>query len=116
VERLIVEFHTGAHPSAMVVAQAASDDPDRLYLGAKLDRRHLANVVSKGTAAMALPLHEIALSLPIDDAWRAEFESIAEARRAWHEAEADSAPASQRQRLRLITVRNRTRERGRRQS
>lgn len=85
VEKQIRHLHKGAHPSAMVVGQAAAKEPGWLYLGAKFDRRYLANVTSNGTLAMALLLHEIAHSVPVDDAWREEFNAIGKTRSRWHE-------------------------------
>lgn len=92
VAGLIVEFHKGAHPSGLAAAQPNTGKAGFLQLGANFDRRSLENVMSKGTAAMALLLHELARTVPVDDGWQDEFAAATEARSRWHEPAPSSAP------------------------
>jgi len=88
---MIKEFHKGAHPSGLIVSQTNAGKAGFAQLGANFDRRFLANVMSKGTAAMALLLQEYARTSSVDTAWREEFAKILQSRTRWHEPEASAA-------------------------
>lgn len=73
----------GAHPSHLAVGQMQTEEDGRLGLGATYIESLFVPLMSASTVAITFVLHEAAKLVVVDDDWRAEFQSISEARTEW---------------------------------
>jgi hypothetical protein len=85
VEEKLRALNSGAHPSALILAQLDTGKPGFRQLGANFNTDLLRYTLSIGTVALAMLLFELTESVPVDAAWWDEFEAIREARTRWHE-------------------------------
>lgn len=79
-EQLLQRLNKGAHPSSLAVTQTDTNTPEFRQLGANFIPELFSETWSTGTVAIALLLHEIAATAPVDDKWWDEFHAIGEER------------------------------------
>lgn len=94
VGRKIKDCNKGAHPSSLVIGQSQTGKPGFSQLGANYLEHQFVTAMSLGTVAIALLLHEMSRSAPIDRSWYEEFRSVHEARNAWHNNYSQNHPTS----------------------
>ena len=92
VEEMIGALNKGAHPSGLMMVQVSTESAGMRNLGAIFNQELLGVVMDRGTLFMAMLLNEIEHIVPVDAAWRAEFDALGEERRQWHKAAFDQVP------------------------
>jgi hypothetical protein len=92
VEEMIGALNKGAHPSGLMMVQVSTETAGMRNLGANFNPDLLGAVMDRGTLFMAMLLNEIENIVPVDAAWRAEFDALGEEQRQWHKTAFDTEP------------------------
>jgi hypothetical protein len=84
VNSMVSVLRKAAHPSGLALFQTETGVAAHTQLGANFHRSTCAWLMSWGTLATAMLLHEIEKDTAVDEAWKTEFHEVSVARAALH--------------------------------